>query len=189
MTTFQVGQLTDEEKDAFLQRLMTRFTENKHRHKNVEWNEIEGKLRNDEAFLTTVYQMEETGGEPDVVVFPTSGEIAFVDCVQESPKGRRSVCYDKEAREKRKKYPPEMSALEQAAAIGIDLLTETEYRDLQTMDAFDVKTSSWLQTPVNIRDLGGAIFGDRRYNHVFMYHNGADSYYGARGYRGKITIK
>lgn len=188
MSVFEKQTISVEEKAALLEQLATRFEKNTHRHPSVEWTMIEDKLHNDEALLLTVYKMEETGGEPDVVVFSETDTIAFVDCVKETPKGRRSVCFDEEARLKRKKFPPEMSAKDQAAQMGIDILTENEYKQLQAINPVDEKTSSWLETPSEIRTLGGAIFGDRRYNQVFVYHNGADSYYASRGYRGKVII-
>lgn len=188
MSVFEKQTVNAEKKAVLLKQLAERFEKNYHRHPNVEWNVIEEKIQANDRLLLTVYKMEETGGEPDIVIFSEGNEVAFVDCVKESPKGRRSVCYDEVARVNRKKYPPEMSAKDQASQIGIDLLTEKEYRQLQVIEAFDEKTSSWLETPEAIRSLGGAIFGDRRYNQVFVYHNGADSYYGARGYRGKVTL-
>lgn len=188
MPVFGKQALTTEEKAILLEQLAARFEKNRHRHPSVEWAMIEEKLHDDGHLLLTVYKMEETGGEPDIFVFPETNKLAFIDCVKETPKGRRSVCFDEEARLKRKKFPPAMSAKDQAAQIGIDILTENEYRQLQAIEPVDEKTSSWLETPAHIRALGGAIFGDRRYNQVFVYHNGADSYYASRGYRGKVNL-
>lgn len=169
--------------------LKTRFEKHKNRHKGIEWAAVEAKLAANPKKLKVLAIMEETGGEPDVIAFDKkTGEYTFVDCSPESPKGRRSVCYDQQARDERKEAKPADSATEMAAAIGIALLTDEEYKALQELGAFDLKTSSWLATPPAIRKLGGAIFGDRRYDHVFIYHNGAQSYYAARGFRGSLKV-
>ena len=178
-----------ENTETILEILEKRFNENKHRHESLHWKNIQEKLVANSAKLKILTQMEETGGEPDVVDFnENSGEYLFVDCSVESPKERRSFCYDKNALDKRKENKPKNNALDAAKAIGIELLNEEEYRHLQTLGNFDNKTSSWLKTPDNIRKLGGAIFGDFRYGTVFIYHNGADSYYAARGFRGKLSV-
>lgn len=172
-----------------LEILQTRFKLNPQRHENLKWNDIQQKLEKYPEKLTVLQKMEETGGEPDVVGFDEkSGEFVFFDCAAESPKGRRSYCYDLAALEKRKENKPKNNALDAAAAIGIELLNEDDYRYLQTLGEFDKKTSSWLSTPENIRKLGGAIFGDFRYGTLFIYHNGAESYYAARGFRGKVKV-
>lgn len=167
--------------------LKTRFEKNMNRHKGISWTEVLGKLKSESIGI--LYQMEETGGEPDVVVFDNkSKHLIFVDCAEESPKGRRSVCYDDDALNSRKENKPKGSAQGTAKKMGVELLNEEEYRTLQKYGAFDVKTSSWIKTPNNIRELGGAIFCDRRFNTVFTYHNGAESYYAARAFRGKLVI-
>lgn len=169
--------------------LQTRFEENPQRHKNLKWTAIQQKLEANPKKLAVLQKMEETGGEPDVVDFDeNSGEYVFFDCAAESPKERRSLCYDKAALEKRKENKPKNNALDIAREIGIEILNEEEYRYLQTLGDFDTKTSSWLKTPEEIRKLGGAIFGDFRYGNVFIYHNGAESYYAARGFRGKLKV-
>ena len=166
-----------------------RFLKNTHRHKDLNWPEIKLKLQANPKKLEILQKMEETGGEPDVVGFDKkSGEYLFFDCSAESPKERRSFCYDRAALDKRKENKPKNNALDAAAELGIELLNEEEYRFLQTLGTFDTKTSSWLKTPENIRKLGGAIFGDFRYGTVFIYHNGADSYYAARGFRGVLRV-
>lgn len=181
--------LLPEERDELLITLRSRFDENINRHENLEWTKIESKLKASPEKLVSLLKMEETGGEPDVVDYNQErDEYIFFDCSSESPKGRRSVCYDREALESRKKYKPETSAMDMANEMGIDILTEDQYRDLQKLGNFDTKTSSWLSTPSDIRDLGGAIFGDYRYGTVFVYHNGAESYYAARGFRGVLKI-
>lgn len=158
------------------------------RHKGLEWARVQEKLQANPEKLWSLSEMERTGGEPDVVAFDKkTGEYTFYDCSAESPKGRRSVCYDREALEARKEHKPKDSAMDMAAAIGIELLTEEQYRALQKLGQFDLKTSSWVKTPANIRKLGGALFCDRRYDTVFVYHNGADSYYAVRGFRGALT--
>lgn len=177
------------QKKLLLTTLQSRFEHNKHRHPAVDWADVYDRLEKSEEKWLVLYRMEETGGEPDVVLFDDRAtQIVFCDCSAESPKGRRSLCYDETALAARKEYKPKDSALNMAATLGITLLTEVEYRKLQTWDVFDVKTSSWVFTPAKIRDLGGALFCDRRYDTVFTYHNGAESYYAARGFRGKLTI-
>lgn len=169
--------------------LKVRFENNMIRHKKISWKEVQNKLENNPQKLWTLNEMELTGGEPDVVDYDNkSGEIIFFDCSKESPKGRRSLCYDNEALEARKEHKPKDSAINVASIIGIDILTEEQYRYLQKYGEFDLKTSSWVKTPSEIRELGGAIFADRRYNTVFIYHNGAESYYVARGFRGLLRI-
>jgi len=169
--------------------LQSRFESNMKRHEGLQWSEIQSKLEKNPAKLESLLQMEESGGEPDVVAFAeASGEYFFYDCSAESPKGRRSFCYDKAALDKRKENKPKNSAEEAAKTMGIEILTEEEYRFLQTLGNFDMKTSSWLKTPENIRKLGGSIFGDFRYDTVFIYHNGAESYYASRGFRGVLRV-
>jgi hypothetical protein len=171
--------------------LKTRFEKNMNRHKDLEWVKIQAKLDQQTGGekLWSLNEMERTGGEPDVVGFDNvTGEYIFCDCSEESPKRRRSVCYDREALESRKEYKPENNAVDMAAAMGIELLTEEQYRELQKLGNFDTKTSSWVKTPDEIRKHGGAIFSDRRYEHVFVYHNGAESYYAARGFRGLLSV-
>ena len=181
--------LTPEQREELLARLKTRFEKHMERHKGLEWAQVLARLKAQPEKLWSLSEMERTGGEPDVVDRDqASGELIFVDCSPESPEGRRNTCYDQEALEARKKFKPEHSALELAAAMGIALLTEEEYRRLQTLGKFDLKTSSWVQTPAKIRKLGGALFVDRRYDTVFVYHNGADSYYAARGFRGSLRV-
>lgn len=176
-------------RDELLRTLKDRFEKNMNRHPNVTWEAVLTRLEAYPGKLQTLYEMERTGGEPDVVkVDAATGEIIFYDCSPESPAGRRSLCYDRQARVARKKHPPSGSAMELAEEIGIELLTEEQYRELQQFGPFDLKTSSWVKTPDNIRQLGGALFCDRRYNHVFVYHNGADSYYASRGFRGLLKV-
>lgn len=176
--------LTESEQEELLNSLKSRFNTHTERHEEISWVDIENKL-NDKQ-LVALHNMESTEGEPDVIDF--NGELYFVDCSKESPKGRRSVCYDRAALESRKKYKPENSAVDLAREIGIDMLTEDDYKHLQQYGDFDLKSSSWVDTPSDIRNLGGALFCDKRYATVFLYHNGADSYYGARGFRGKLKI-
>ena len=172
-----------------LETLKARFEKNMNRHQGLDWNQVQARLEANSEKLWSLKEMEATGGEPDVVGHDLeTDEYIFYDCSAESPKGRRSVCYDREALESRKKHKPENSAMDMATAMGIELLTEEQYRELQKLGNFDMKTSSWVQTPANIRKLGGAIFCDCRYDTVFMYHNGADSYYGARGFRGSLRV-
>jgi uncharacterized protein DUF4256 len=169
--------------------LNARFEKNMNRHKGLEWAKVQAKLEVNPEKLSSLDEMERTGGEPDVVRYDKStGEYLFYDCSAESPKGRRSLCYDGEALESRKEHKPQSSAIDVAASMGIELLTEEEYRELQELGDFDTKTSSWVRTPSAIRRLGGAVFCDRRYNHVFLYHNGAESYYAARGFRGSLRV-
>lgn len=179
--------ITETEKEALLVTLKTRFEKYPERHEGVTWDDIEQKLLASDTKLWSLSEMERTEGEPDVIVLE-DGQYAFVDCSAESPKGRRSVCYDQAALESRKKYKPETSAIAMAEEMGVKLLTESQYRHLQTFGIFDKKTSSWIVTPDHIRDLGGALFCDYRYGTVFTYHNGAESYYGARGFRGMLKI-
>ena len=182
-------ELSREESETLLKILQTRFEKNMHRHKDCEWTGIENKLKNNPAKLWSLNEMERTSGEPDVVAFDKkTGEYNFYDCSTESPKERRSLCYDRDALNSRKEAKPKDSAVNMAAAMGIELLSEEQYRELQQLGEFDTKTSSWIITPPAIRKLGGALFCDRRYNHVFTYHNGAESYYAARGFRGSLRI-
>jgi hypothetical protein len=182
-------ELSREQQAELLETLKMRFEKNMNRHEGLEWAEVQAKLENKTEKLWSLNEMEATGGEPDVVgLDQETGEYIFYDCAAESPKGRRSVCYDREALEARKKHKPENSVIDMATAMGIELLTEEQYRELQELGNFDLKTSSWVQTPENIRKLGGALFCDRRYDTVFVYHNGADSYYGARGFRGSLKV-
>lgn len=181
--------LSPEQKTALLATLEARFHANKNRHSRLEWTEIREKLEANPKKLSSLNEMEQTGGEPDVVGYDEqTGEYLFYDCSAESPKGRRSLCYDHEALEARKEHKPEDSAVNMAAEMGIELLTEEQYRELQQLGSFDTKTSSWIKTPAPIRKLGGAVFCDRRYNTVFVYHNGAESYYAARGFRGVLKV-
>lgn len=181
--------LTTKQQDELIGILKTRFEANLHRHKGIEWVKVQKKLEANLDKLWSLNQMEATGGEPDVVGFDKkTNEYIFFDCSAESPKGRRSFCYDPEALEARKEHKPKNSAIGMAAEMCIELLTEEQYRDLQKLGEFDAKTSSWLKTPNNIRKLGGAIFGDFRFNTVFVYHNGVQSYYGGRGFRGMLKV-
>ncbi len=169
--------------------LKARFAANPIRHEGIDWEDVEARLRADESKLRSLYEMERTGGEPDVVgLDKESGAVIFVDCAEESPKGRRSLCYDREGWESRKEHRPDGNAVDSAATMGIELLCEEQYRDLQKLGEFDLKTSSWIKTPEEIRRLGGALFCDRRYDSVFVYHNGAQSYYAARGFRGILKV-
>ncbi|GIN72900.1 hypothetical protein J14TS2_33750 [Bacillus sp. J14TS2] len=182
-------ELSLEQREELLKALKTRFEKNMHRHQELEWNKIEEKLETNPEKLWSLNEMETTGGEPDVVKYDEKAdEYIFYDCSAESPKGRRSVCYDREALEARKKHKPENSVIDMATAMGIELLTEEQYRALQELEHVDKKTSSWVQTPKDIRELGGALFCDYRFGHVFLYHNGADSYYGSRGFRGSLRL-
>lgn len=181
--------LSPDQAQEFINVLKARFEKNINRHKEIDWTKVQTKLEANPEKLWSLNEMEKTGGEPDVVDFDNkAGDYIFCDCSAESPKGRRSVCYDHEALEKRKEYKPGDSAVNMASAMGIELLNEEQYRALQKMGNFDTKTSSWLKTPNDIRKLGGAIFGDYRYATVFIYHNGAESYYGARGFRGMLKV-
>lgn len=181
--------LSVEQQKQLLKTLKARFEKNMQRHDGMEWEKVLSKLEANPEKLWSLYEMERTEGEPDVVGYDhETDEYIFYDCSAESPKGRRSVCYDREALEARKKHKPENSAMDMAKEMGIDLLTEEQYRALQKLGNFDLKTSSWIKTPSDIRKLGGALFCDRRYGHVFVYHNGADSYYAARGFRGSLRV-
>ncbi|HEX6496439.1 MAG TPA: DUF4256 domain-containing protein [Acidobacteriaceae bacterium] len=181
--------VSKKQRDELLRTLHSRFEKNMNRHKGLEWAKVQAKLEANTARLWSLSEMERTGGEPDVIGHDkNTGEYIFCDCSAESPKGRRSLCYDREALESRKEHKPEDNALGMAAAMGIELLTEEQYRELQKLGEFDTKTSSWVKTPSDIRKLGGAIFCDRRYDTVFVYHNGAESYYAARGFRGSLRI-
>jgi Protein of unknown function (DUF4256) len=181
--------LSPEQREALLSALKARFEKHAKRHQGLEWARVQAKLEGNTGKLWSLNEMEMTGGEPDVVGYDKkTGEFIFYDCAAESPKGRRSVCYDREALESRKEHKPKNSAIDMAAAMGIELLTEEEYRQLQKVGNFDEKTSSWVKTPSDIRKLGGALFCDFRYDHVFVYHNGAESYYGARGFRGSLRV-
>ena len=181
--------LTAREREELFRILKARFEKHLNRHPGLEWARVQARLEASAEKLSALNEMEKTGGEPDVVAHDKrSGAYVFYDCSAESPKGRRSVCYDREALDSRKEHKPQTSALEMAARIGIELLSEEEYRALQGLGEFDTKTSSWVKTPTDIRKRGGALFCDRRYGHVFTYHNGAESYYAARGFRGALTV-
>ncbi len=181
--------LSPEQSEALLSALKDRFEKNGNRHGDLGWTKVQERLEADAEKLWSLNEMERTGGEPDVVgQDKQTGEYIFYDCSAESPKGRRSVCYDHEALESRKEFKPKDSAMGMASAMGVEVLTEEQYRELQKLGNFDLKTSSWVKTPADIRKLGGAIFCDRRYNTVFMYHNGAESYYAARGFRGSLRV-
>jgi hypothetical protein len=182
-------ELSPEQCELLLRALKSRFEKNMNRHNGLEWAKVQAKLEANTEKLWSLNEMERTGGEPDVVGHDQkTGEYIFYDCAAESPKGRTNVCYDREALEARKTFKPKDSAMDMASAMGIEILTEGQYRELQELGKFDLKTSSWLKTPPEIRKLGGAIFADRRYDHVFVYHNGADSYYGVRGFRGSLRV-
>lgn len=182
-------ELSPKHSEELLKALKVRFENNMNRHKGNEWNKVQAKLESNLGKLWSLNEMERTGGEPDVLAFDNkTGEYIFYDCSAESPKGRRSLCYDAEALASRKEHKPKDSAVNMAAALGIELLTEEQYRELQKLGEFDLKTSSWVKTPADIRKLGGAIFCDRRYETVFTYHNGAESYYAARGFRGWLSV-
>jgi Protein of unknown function (DUF4256) len=182
-------ELSPDQYEELLNALKARFEKNMNRHKGLEWAKVQAKLEANTGKLWSLKEMERTGGEPDVVGHDIkTGEYIFYDCSAESPKDRRNVCYDREALESRKEFKPKDSAMNMAAAMGIEILTEEQYRELQKLGNFDTKTSSWLITPAEIRKLGGAIFGDRRYDHIFVYHNGAESYYGVRGFRGSLRV-
>jgi hypothetical protein len=181
--------LSPEQREELLRALKTRFEKNMNRHNGLAWAKVQAKLEAHTEKLWSLHAMEGTGGEPDVVGHDKkTGEYIFYDCSAESPKDRRSVCYDREALEARKEFKPKDNAMDMAAAMGVELLTEEQYRELQKLGNFDMKTSSWVKTPSAIRKLGGAIFCDRRYDHVFVYHNGAESYYAARGFRGSLMV-
>jgi hypothetical protein len=181
--------LPPEQRKELLSTLKARFEKSMNRHKGLEWTKVQARLEANPGKLWSLYEMESSGGEPDVIGHDKkTGEYIFYDCSEETPKGRRSVCYDHEALEKRKEHKPDDSAMNMADDMGIDMLNEQEYRELQKMGHFDAKTSSWLKTPADIRKLGGAIYGDYRYGHVFVGHNGAESYYAARGFRGSLRV-
>lgn len=181
--------LSFDQSKVLLQILEARFKNHMNRHKGLQWHKVQARLEVNPKKLWSLHEMERTGGEPDVIGYDKkTREYIFVDCAAESPAGRRSLCYDREAREDRKEHKPKGSAVEMAEEMGIELLTEKEYYQLQRLGIFDTKTSSWILTPPEIRVLGGALFGDRRYNRVFIYHNSAESYYAARGFRGKLRV-
>ncbi|PYR97005.1 MAG: DUF4256 domain-containing protein [Acidobacteria bacterium] len=183
------SKLSPEQREELLRALKARFERNRDRHKGLEWAKVQAKLEANTEKLWSLNEMERTGGEPDVVGHDKkTGEYIFYDCSVESPKGRRSVCYDREALEARKEHKPKDSAVDMATAMGIELLTEEQYRELQKLGEFDTKTSSWVKTPPEIRKLEGALFCDRRFDHVFLYHNGAESYYAARAFRGSLRV-
>jgi len=196
MTKSNKKELSPEQREELLSALKARFEKNMNRHKGLEWAKVHAKLAANTEKLWSLNEMERTGGEPDVVghdkkttaTAGQAGEYIFYDCSAESPNGRRSVCYDREALESRKEHKPKNNALDMAAGMGIELLTQEQYRDLQKLGHFDTKTSSWVKTPSDIRKLGGAIFADYRYGNVFVYHNGAESYYAARGFRGSLRV-
>ena len=188
-STAKQKKLSSEQQKELFKTLKTRFEKNMNRHKGVDWAKVQAKLESNAGKLYSLSLMEETGGEPDVVGYDKKAdEFLFYDCSAESPKGRRSVCYDADALNSRKEHKPNDSALEMADAMGIEILSEEEYRQLQKLGEFDTKTSSWVQTTPEVRKLGGALFCDRRYNQVFLYHNGAESYYAARGFRGSLRV-
>jgi Protein of unknown function (DUF4256) len=181
--------LSPEQRKELLGALKARFEKNMNRHKGLEWAKVQTKLEANTAKLWSLNEMDRTGGEPDVVDHDKkTGEYIFCDCSAETPKGRRNVCYDRDAQEARKEFKPENNAMDVAAAMGIELLTEEQYRELQKLGNFDTKTSSWVKTPSDIRKLGGALFADRRYDTVFVYHNGASSYFGSRAFRGSLRV-
>ena len=189
MTKGNKQELSPEQREELLRTLKARFEKNMNRHEEIAWAKVQAKLEANSEKLWSLHEMERTGGEPDVVGYDQkTEEYIFYDCSAESPKGRRSVCYDREALESRKEHKPKNSALDMAAAMGIEILTEEQYRELQKLGKFDMKTSSWVKTPDKIRRLGGAVFCDRRYDTVFLYHNGAESYYAARGFRGSLRV-
>ena len=182
-------ELSPEQHEELLNALKARFEKNMNLHRSIEWAKVQAKLEVNTEKLWSLNEMERTGGEPDVVDHDKkTGEYIFYDCSAESPKGRRNVCYDREGQEERKKFKPENNAIDMAAAMGIELLTEEQYRELQKLGDFDTKTSSWVKTPSDIRKLGGALFCDRRYGNVFVYHNSAPSYYGVRAFRGSLRV-
>lgn len=181
--------ISPSECDQLLSILQARFEKNMNRHPHIEWANVRTKLDRHIDKLWSLFEMERTGGEPDVVGYKeTTDQYVFYDCVPETPKGRRSVCYDREALESRKEYKPATSAMDMASTMGVEILSDEQYRNLQSLGTFDLKTSSWVKTPAEIRKLGGALFCDRRYDHVFLYHNGAESYYGVRGFRACLYV-
>ncbi len=183
------GTLSTYQHNELIESLKIRFEKNVNRHKGIDWEKVEAKIENNPQKAWSLYQMEQAGGEPDVVGYDNyTDEFIVIDCSPESPKGRRSICFDREALESRKEHKPATSAIQMAEAMGIELLSEEQYRALQMLGEFDTKTSSWIKTPANIRQLGGALFCDRRYDTVFVYHNGAESYYGVRGFRGTLRV-
>lgn len=182
-------QLSSEQCEKLLKTLKNRFEKNMNRHKSLEWERVQVKLESHTEKLWSLSEMERTGGEPDIIgLDKKTNQYIFCDCSEESPKGRRSLCYDREALDARKEFKPKDTAIDMATTMGVEILTEEEYRELQQLGSFDTKTSSWLETPTEVRKLGGAIFADRRYNHVFVFHNGADSYYASRGFRGLLRV-
>jgi hypothetical protein len=188
-TNSSTKKLSPQQREELLRALKARFEKHMNRHKGLEWAKVQAKLEANAEKLWSLHEMERTGGEPDVVGHDKkTGEYIFYDCSAESPKGRRSLCYDREALDSRKEFKPEDNAMDMAAGMGVDLLTEEQYRELQKLGNFDLKTSSWVKTPSDIRKLGGALFADRRYDTVFVYHNGAPSYYAARGFRGSLRV-
>ncbi|HXE43452.1 MAG TPA: DUF4256 domain-containing protein [Candidatus Baltobacteraceae bacterium] len=181
--------LSPEQREKLFRTLRERFEKNVSRHKGLEWAKVQAKLEGNAEKVWSLQEMERTGGEPDVIGHDKkTGEYIFCDCSEQTPEGRRNLCYDREALEARKKFKPKNSAMDMAAAMGVEILTEEEYRELQKMGEFDTKTSSWVKTPADIRKLGGALFCDRRYGRVFVYHNGAESYFGGRGFRGLVRV-
>lgn len=181
--------MTERERDELLRALQARFAKHMHRHEGIAWADVRARLDRDPRALDSLLAMEASGGEPDVIGRDQdSGQVVFCDCSAQSPAGRRSACYDRAALDARKEHKPERSAVEMAAAMGVELLTEEQYRELQRLGEFDTKTSSWIRTPPDVRSLGGALFCDRRYGRVFVYHNGAESYYAARGFRGLLRV-
>jgi hypothetical protein len=188
-TSDKKKKLSADQSEKLVSILKARFGKNTNRHKGIEWDKVQAKLEANKEKLWSLHEMENTGGEPDVIGFDKkSGEFIFCDCSEQSPAGRRSLCYDRAALNSRKENKPKGNAMEMAAEMGIEILSEEQYRELQKLGEFDTKTSSWLETPPAIRKLGGAIFGDKRYNQVFIYHNGAESYYAARGFRGLLRV-
>ncbi|MFW9833899.1 MAG: DUF4256 domain-containing protein [Candidatus Thorarchaeota archaeon] len=189
MTMSKLKELKSEQSEELLNALKSRFNENMNRHKGLEWTKVQARLRANPQKLWSLSEMERTGGEPDVVGYDKkTGEFIFYDCSAESPMGRRNVCYDREALEERKSHKPENTAMDMATAMGIEILTEKQYRELQKLGNFDAKTSSWVKTPSDMREHGGALFADYRYGNVFFYHNSAPSYYGSRGFRGSLRV-